>query len=119
MSTWPTGQSQNDSISSSVATSMPQEIPAINKPTPDTANAQGVYQADEILIDGQGQDGQNYIDITSDTPITPEPQNSSTHNNNGGAYAEASITIDHNNNTNTFAQTYAPGEPGFEVIDGN
>jgi len=42
-----------------------------------TPNAQNqssatVYQADEILIDGQGQAGQNYIDITSNTPITPQ-----------------------------------------------
>jgi len=93
-----------------------QQVP----PTPDTPNAQGLYQADEVLIDGQGKAGSNYIDITSDTPITPQAQNNNTQNNNnnngGGAYAEASVNI---NNNNTTAQKYAPGVPAFEVIDGN
>ncbi len=118
--TWPMKQSQNIP-----AKSLP-ETPAVNEvqnlpPTPDTPNAQGLYQADEILIDGQGKVGQNYIDITSDTPITPQAQNNNTQSNNngGGAYAQASVTIDHNTNTSTSAQTYAPGMPAFEVIDGN
>ena len=101
-----------------------QKVPNTPKvpPTPDTPNAQGLYQADEILIDGQGQAGQNYIDITSDTPITPQNGNNTQNgsntqdNNNGGAYAEASVSMD---NTNTPAQNYAPGVPAFEVIDGN
>ncbi len=102
-----------------VATNTPQ-VP----PTPDTPNAQGLYQADEILIDGQGKAGSNYIDITSDTPITPQPQNTnntqnSNNNNGGGAYAEASVSINNNNNTSTSSQQYAPGVPAFEVIDGN
>ena len=101
-----------------VATKTPQVLP-----TPDTPNAQGLYQADEILIDGQGKAGSNYIDITSDTPITPQPQNNAiTQNNNyngGGAYAEASVSINNNNNTSTSSQQYAPGVPAFEVLDGN
>jgi len=93
-----------------------QQVPA----TLDKPNAQGLYQADEVLIDGQGKAGSNYIDITSDTPITPQTQNNNTQNNNnnngGGAYAEASVNI---NNNNTTAQKYAPGVPAFEVLDGN
>lgn len=95
-----------------------QQVPA----TPDTPNAQGLYQADEILIDGQGKAGQNYIDITSDTPITPQTQNNTNaqnNNSNGGAYAQASVNIDNNSNTSTSVQSYAPGVPAFEVIDGN
>ena len=87
--------------------------------TPDTPNAQGLYQADEILIDGQGKAGSNYIDITSDTPITPQNMNNANNtqnNNNGGAYAQASVNI--GNNT-TSAQQYAPGVPAFQVADGN
>ena len=84
-------------------------------------STQKLYHADEILIDGQGQAGQNYIDITSTTPITPEQQqtNNAQNNtqNNGGAYAQASVVVDKNKNTS--AQTYAPGVPAFEVIDGN
>jgi len=84
---------------------------------------QKLYHADEILIDGQGQAGQNYIDITSTTPITPQQQAqantaNSTQNNNGGTYAQASVIVE-NNNANSSAQTYAPGVPAFEVIDGN
>ena len=108
---------QNTPMTTPAAQNTPQ-VP----PTPDTPNAQGLYQADEILIDGQGKAGSNYIDITSDTPITPQPQNTNMQNNNyngGGAYAEASVNIDNNNNTATSAQTYAPGVPAFEVLDGN
>ncbi len=114
-----TQSSQNTTVQPTI--SQTTQVP----PTPDTPNAQGLYQADEILIDGQGNAGSNYIDITSDTPITPQQQNNaSTQNNNyndgnSGAYAQASVTIDHNNNTSTSAQTYAPGEPAFEVINGN
>ena len=108
---------QNTSMTTPAAPNTPQ-VP----PTPDTPNAQGLYQADEILIDGQGKAGSNYIDITSDTPITPQNMNNANNtqnNNNGGAYAEASVNIDNNNNTATSAQTYAPGVPAFEVLDGN
>ena len=115
----PTSQSmKNNQNKPSIPTPNTQQVP----PTPDTPNAQGLYQADEILIDGQGKAGSNYIDITSDAPITPQPQNNNTQNNNyngGGAYAQASVNIDNNNNTNTSVQTYAPGVPAFEVIDGN
>ena len=117
LGTWNIRQNQNNEIPAP-AEPENQNIPS----SPDTPNAQGIYQADEILIDGQDKAGQNYIDITSDTPITPQPQNNNAQNNNynnGGAYAQASVTIDHNNNTSTSAQTYAPGEPGFEVFDGN
>lgn len=92
--------------------------------TATSQNTQATYQADEILIDGQGQAGQNYIDITSDTPITPQQQEqkqntqNTQNNNGGGAYAEASVSIN-NNRANTNTQTYAPGVPAFEVIDGN
>lgn len=98
-----------------------QQVP----PTPDTPNAQGLYQADEILIDGQGKAGSNYIDITSDTPITPELQNNTQSNtqnnnyNNSGAYVETSVNINNDTNANTSEQTYAPGVPAFEVFDGN
>ena len=124
--TWPknnqsmqNNQKQSAQMPSSTTTTQNmQQVPT----TPDTPNAQGLYQADEVLIDGQGKAGSNYIDITSDTPITPQPQNTNTQNNNyngGGAYAQASVNIDNNNNTNTSVQTYAPGVPAFEVIDGN
>ena len=92
--------------------------------TATSQNTQATYQADEILIDGQGVAGQNYIDITSDTPITPQQQTqtqntqNTQNNNGGGAYAEASVSIN-NNRANTNTQTYAPGVPAFEVIDGN
>lgn len=86
-----------------------------------STSTQKLYHADEILIDGQGQAGQNYIDITSTTPITPEQQqahNAQNNNkNNGGDYAQAAVVVD--NNKNTSAQNYAPGVPAFEVIDGN
>ena len=79
---WPmNNQSTQSSQNTTVQPSMP-ETPQV-PPTPDTPNAQGLYQADEILIDGQGKAGSNYIDITSDTPITPQPQNTvNTQNNN-------------------------------------
>ena len=120
--TAPMVQNQSIQNSQTVPTSMSTTEPSTQQvpPTPDTPNAQGQYQADEILIDGQGKAGSNYIDITSDTPITPQPQNNNTQNNNynsGGAYAEASVNI--NNNNNTSAQQYAPGVPAFEVADGN
>jgi len=102
---------QNENQPSTVAAAA-QRLP----PTPDTPNAQDLYQADEILIDGQGKAGQNYIDITSDTPITPQQANNRQSNIGGGAYAQASVTID---NTTTSAQQYAPGVPAFEVADGN
>ena len=112
----PVNQSiKNNQNQPSIPAQNTQQIPA----TPDTPNAQGLYQADEILIDGQGKAGQNYIDITSDTPITPKPQNTAgtqNNNNSGGAYAEASVNI--GNNT-TSAQQYAPGMPAFQVADGN
>jgi len=136
--TWPVNESeqniqnnQNQAVQSSQTTNVQNTsqgtsttptVPNV-PPTPDTPNAQGLYQADEILIDGQGKAGSNYIDITSDTPITPQTQNNaSTQNNNyngGGAYAQASVNIDNNNNTSTSVQTYAPGVPAFEVLDGN
>ena len=116
--TLPLNNQQNDTISkvnqntNGVQTaSMPQNSV--------TTGTNKMYHADEILIDGQGQAGQNYIDITSTTPITPQTtQQNNTQSNNGGAYAQASVTIE-NNNTSTSAQTYAPGVPAFEVIDGN
>lgn len=130
--TWPVKQNNqsmqnNQNQTEQTAPSMQAQTTSVPStpqvpPTPDTPNAQGLYQADEILIDGQGKAGSNYIDITSDTPITPQPQNNNTQNNNyngGGAYAEASVNIDNNNNTATSAQTYAPGVPAFEVLDGN
>ena len=135
----PMEKSQNKNISAPVKPPMPKAAPAgVNNipPTPDTPNAQGLYQADEILIDGQGKAGQNYIDITSDTPITPQPQSvndtqSNNNSNGGGAYAQASVNINNDNNANTSVQNYAqdsaqnstqgyaPGMPAFEVIDGN
>ena len=111
-----TSQSEKDAQTTN--TQNTQQVPA----TPDKPNAQGLYQADDILIDGQGKAGSNYIDITSDTPITPQPQNNTqgnsqnnNYNSSGGAYAEASVNIDNNN---TSAQQYAPGVPAFEVADG-
>ncbi len=88
-----------------------------------STSTQKLYHADEILIDGQGKAGQNYIDITSTTPITPEQkqQTNSTQNNtqnNNSGYVQTPVIIDETN-TNTSAQTYAPGVPAFEVIDGN
>ena len=135
LGTWNIRQNQNNNNNNNNIASEPvkeeQNIPS----SPDTPNAQGLYQADEILIDGQGKAGQNYIDITSDTPITPQPQNTEVQNantqssgsaqnnnyndNNGGAYAQASVTIDNNNNASTSSQGYAPGMPAFEVFDGN
>ena len=100
-------------------------IPANTSQNTTVQNPQKLYHADEILIDGQGQAGQNYIDITSTTPITPQQQaqaanstQSNTQNNSGGAYAQTSVVIDNNNNTNTSNQ-YAPGVPAFEVANGN
>jgi len=87
-------------------------------------NTQAVYQADEVLIDGQGVAGANYVDITSNTPITPQQiaqakntQKEQNAQNNSGTYAEE-ININ-NNAASTKAQNYAPGMPAFEVIDGN
>ena len=126
--TWPVKQDsrsmQNNQNQTAQTAPQMQTTPSVQSlsqvpPTPDTPNAQGQYQADEILIDGQGKAGSNYIDITSDTPITPQPQNNNTQNNNynsGGAYAEASVNM---NTNNTSSQQYAPGMPAFEVIDGN
>ncbi len=132
--TWPVSQDeeigQNTSIQANAENEQnTQDISRANTaltqanvpPTPDTPNAQGLYQADEILIDGQGKAGQNYIDITSDTPITPQAQNNNMQNSNygGGAYAQASVNIDNNNTSSQQYEQYAPGMPAFEVIDGN
>ncbi len=123
----PTKNMQNTQANMPQNTAMQpaQEIaPATPKQNTTNQNTQATYQADEILIDGQGQAGQNYIDITSDTPITPQQQTqtqntqNTQNNNGGGAYAEASVSIN-NNRANTNTQTYAPGVPAFEVIDGN
>ena len=119
-----TAQNSQPTTNASTQTTTAQNAQQV-PPTPDTPNAQGLYQADEVLIDGQGKAGSNYIDITSDTPITPQPQNNNVqnntqnnnYNNNGGAYAEASVNID--NNTTTSQQQYAPGVPAFEVLDGD
>ena len=115
---WPVKQTNQDAQKS---TDITRNMPSMQQNTVN-GNPQMKYQADEILIDGQGPAGSNYIDITSDTPITPRNKsNTQQYNNNkgGGAYAQASVTIDNNNNTSTSAQTYAPGVPAFEVIDGN
>ena len=124
--TWPANQTTNISQNS-------QEKPVTtvtNNTATQTANQNNVkqsvqttYQADEVLIDGQGIAGENYIDITSDTPITPQQiarvkDTQNMRDNSTGTYAEASISIN-NNGTNTTAQKYAPGMPAFEVIDGN
>ena len=125
--TWPVKQDSQSINQNQTAQSMPskQTTPSVQNtpqvpPTPDTPNAQGLYQADEVIINGQGKAGSNYIDITSDTPITPQPQNNNTQNNNysGGAYAEASVNID-NNNTSASSQQYAPGMPAYEIANGN
>ena len=78
------GQNQSTENSQTMPAPMSTTAPSTPQvpPTPDTPNAQGQYQADEILIDGQGKAGSNYIDITSDTPITPQTQNNNTQNNN-------------------------------------
>ena len=132
--TWPVKQdsqstqtNQNNQAAQtapSMQTQATQSAPSTPQvpPTPDTPNAQGLYQADEVIIDGQGKAGSNYIDITSDTPITPQPQNNNTQNNNyngGGAYAEASVNINNNNNTSTSSQQYAPGMPAYEIAYGD
>ncbi len=114
-------QTAQNTPSIQTQTTATQNTPQV-PPTPDTPNAQGLYQADEVIINGQGKAGSNYIDITSDTPITPQPQNTNnTQNNNysGGAYAEASVNIDNNNNTSTSSQQYAPGMPAYEIAYGD
>ena len=128
--TWPVNQQQSTAQNSQANTTNTQQSTQqiAQQNTAQNANqntasqsVQTVYQADEVLIDGQGVAGENYIDITSNTPITSQQiaQAKSTPNtqNNGGAYAEASVSINNNNASNT-AQ-YAPGMPAFEVIDGN
>ena len=124
--TWPINLQTNTAQNSQANTTNTQQSAQQN--TAQSANqnstnqsTQTVYQADEVLIDGQGVAGENYIDITSTTPITPQQAQAkntqNTQNNNGGAYAEASVSINNNNASNT-AQ-YAPGMPAFEVADGN
>ena len=81
-----------------------------------TNQSKPMYQTDEILIDGQGQAGQNYIDITSDTPITPQQQNTNI-TQSGGAYAQATASI--NNESENSSAQYAPGMPASEVLYGN
>ena len=113
-------QNNQSSMQVSPTANINNEAENITQNTVSTST-QKLYHADEILIDGQGQAGQNYIDITSTTPITPEQQqaNNAQNNNknNGGDYAQAAVVVD--NNKNTSAQNYAPGVPAFEVIDGN
>ena len=111
--TWPVNQPTNNTQNN--LANMPQNTTRNATPNTQSQSSKTVYQADEILIDGQGQAGQNYIDITSDTPITPQQaQAQNTQNNNGGAYAEASVSINNNQ-----AQNYAPGMPASEVLNGN
>lgn len=111
--TWPVNQPTNNTQNN--LANMPQNTTQNATPNTQSQSSKTVYQADEILIDGQGQAGQNYIDITSDTPITPQQtQAQNTQNNNGGAYAEASVSINNNQ-----AQNYAPGMPASEVLNGN
>lgn len=115
--TWPVNQPINNTQNN--LANMPQNTTQNATPNTQSQSSATVYQADEILIDGQGQAGQNYIDITSNTPITPQQQEQkqntqNTQNNNGGAYAEASVSINNNQ-----AQNYAPGMPAFEVLNGN
>ena len=115
--TWPVNQPTNNTQNNQATLSQNEQQNTTQNATPNTQSqsSKTVYQADEILIDGQGQAGQNYIDITSDTPITPQQaQAQNTQNNNGGAYAEASVSINNNQ-----AQNYAPGMPASEVLNGN
>ena len=124
--TWPIEQA-NQTRQNTSNSQAPQMQNATAKPAPVNQNTTSqnneiqtktVYQADEILIDGQGQAGQNYIDITSDTPITPQQQNTNNTQSSGGAYAQASVNVV-NNKASTSAQTYAPGMPASEVLYGN
>lgn len=112
--TWSESQSNQNTQNNQANTA-----PATANTAQNTSNTQAVYQADEILIDGQGVAGANYVDITSNTPITPQQaQAKSTQNaQNSGAYTET-VNID-KTAANTKAQNYAPGMPAFEVVDGN
>ena len=117
--TWPVNQQQSTAQNSQANTTNTQQSANQNSTSQST---QTVYQADEVLIDGQGVAGQNYIDITSDTPITPQQvaqaKNTPNTQNNGGAYAQETVNINTDNASNS-AQNYAPGMPAFEVADGN
>ena len=119
--TWPIEQTNQNTTNSQA----PQTQNAMISPAPttqktavqnNTNQSKPMYQTDEILIDGQGQAGQNYIDITSDTPITPQQQNTNI-TQSGGAYAQATASI--NNESENSSAQYAPGMPASEVLYGN